>query len=205
MLNSKRILVAVWIFLASLFAFCSTSFAADPAPLAMLKSTAAQMTAELDRHLGELKSNEPLVMGIVNRVLVPHFDLVTTAQLVVGRSYWEQATPSTQNEFIKQFTKYAVRTYAAAISSYDGEKIEFFPLRGGITSGRTQVRSQIIHRDGPPISVVYSVLDKGGAWLVYDFSVDGVSMAQNYRAQFAAPLRQGGLQKLVQDLKQRNG
>lgn len=204
MLNCKRKLIAVWILLAGLFAFCSMGFAADPAPLSMLKNTAAQMTADLDQHLNELKSNEPLVTGIVNRVLVPHFDLVTTAQLVVGRNYWQQSSAGTQNEFIKQFTKYAVRTYAAAISSYDGEKIQFYPIRGDITSGRTQVRSQIIHQDGPPITVVYSVLDKGGTWLVYDFSVDGVSMAQNYRAQFASSLREGGLEKLVADLKQHN-
>jgi len=192
------------VFLVGMVTLCKASLAADPAPLAMLKSTAAQMTAELDKHLGDLKNNDPLVTGIVNRILVPHFDLVTTAQLVVGRNYWQQASSSIQNEFIKQFTKYAVKTYAVAMSSYDGEKIQFFSMRGDISSGRTQVRSQIIHRDGPPISVQYSVLNKGGTWLIYDFSVDGVSMAQNYRAQFASSLRQGGLDKLVQDLKQRN-
>ena len=163
------------------------------------------MVNELNKHLGHLKDNRPLVSGIVKRIVVPHFDLVTMAQAVVGRNYWQEATAPIQKQFISAFTDYAIDTYSSAISSYDGEIIKFYPIRGDIT-GKTRVAidTDIQHKDGPPVHVQYSVLQKGSTWLVYDFSVDGVSLVQNYRSQFAAPLREGGLEKLVKQLQQRN-
>ena len=50
----------------------------------------------------------------------------------------------------------------------------------------------------------YRLLQQQGQWLIYDFSVDGVSIVKNYNSQFAGTLRQGGMAKLVQQLKARN-
>jgi len=185
------------------FLCCSTIFAADPAPLAMLKNTSQQMISELDRHLGNLKGNDRLVEGIVMRVLVPHVDLVSMSRSVVGRNYWDQAASATHQQFTKEFTRYVIRTYSAALESYDGETIKFFPMRGS-NSGRVQIDSSILRKDGPPIQVQYRVLNQGSSWLIYDFSIDGVSIVQNYRSQFAATLRQKGLDGLVSELHARN-
>lgn len=194
----KKILIGLL-----MLVFCSTIYAADPAPLAMLKSTSQQMIGELDRHLGHLKGNDRLVEGIVMRVLVPHCDLESMSRSVVGRNYWDQATPATHQQFIKEFTRYVIRTYSAALESYDGETIKFFPMRGS-SSGRVQIDSSILRKDGPAIQVQYRVLNQGSSWLIYDFSIDGVSIVQNYHSQFAGTLRQKGLNGLVTELHARN-
>jgi len=183
--------------------FCASSFAADPAPLAMLKSTSSQMLHELDRHIGNLKHNDKLVYDLVNRVLVPHFELVSMSRAVVGRDYWQKATSSTQEQFIKEFTSYVIRTYSSALQSYDGETIKFYPIRGGI-SDRVQIDSDLLLKNGPPIQMQYRLIQQGGRWLIYDFSVDGVSIIKNYNSQFAGTLRQGGLEVLVQKLHANN-
>jgi len=195
----------VLLFFLTIGMFMSNAFAADPAPVVMLKNTSNQMVAELNKHLGNLKNNPPLVSGIVKRIVVPHFDLVTMGQLVVGRSYWQDSDAATQKQFISAFTDYAIKTYSSAISSYDGEIIKFYPIRGDISGkSRVQIDTDIQHKDGPPVNVQYSVLSKGGSWYIYDFSVDGVSLVQNYRSQFAGTLREGGLDKLVKMLQQHN-
>ncbi|CAL7960375.1 phospholipid transport system substrate-binding protein [Gammaproteobacteria bacterium] len=183
--------------------FCASSFAVDPAPLAMLKSTSGQMLHELDKHIGNLKHNDKLVYDLVNRVLVPHFDLLSMSRAVVGRDYWQKATSSTQGQFIKEFTRYVISTYSSALQSYDGETIKFYPIRGGI-SDRVQIDSDLLLKNGPPIQMQYRLTQQGERWLIYDFSVDGVSIIKNYNSQFASTLRQGGLEVLVQKLHANN-
>jgi phospholipid transport system substrate-binding protein len=175
----------------------------DPAPLAMVKVTAARMTAEFDKNLGNLKGNTQLVSRIVKTILVPRVDLTAMSQMVLGR-YWTQAPGAMQQRFMHEFTDYVIKTYAAALSSYDGEVIKFSPMRGyAAGQSKAQINSQIFHKSGSPIDVQYRVLNKGGSWFIYDFSIEGVSMVENYRAQFASALHKGGLTYLVQELEKR--
>jgi phospholipid transport system substrate-binding protein len=182
--------------------FGATSFAADPAPLAMLKSTSNQMLRELDKHIGNLKNNDKLVYDLVDRVLIPHFDLNGMSRAVIGR-YWRQSSSATQKQFIKEFTRYVIRTYSSALQSYDGETIKFYPIRGNVGS-RVQIDSDLLLKNGPPIQMQYRLRQQGGQWLIYDFSVDGVSIVKNYHSQFAGTLRQGGLDAVVRKLQKNN-
>jgi phospholipid transport system substrate-binding protein len=118
------------ILLAALMFVGNIAMAADPAPLAMLKSLSAQMTSELDRNIGNLKGNDRLVDGLVRRILLPHFDLTTMSRAVIGRDYWNNASSATQQQFIKEFTRYVIKTYSSALQSYEGEVIKFYPMRG---------------------------------------------------------------------------
>jgi phospholipid transport system substrate-binding protein len=194
----KKILVTSWLLL-----FSCSCLAADPEPLAMLKDTSKQMLCELDQHIGKLKNNDKLVYNLVNRVLLPHFDLVSMARAVVGRNNWQQASTKTQQQFIKEFTHYVIRTYSSALQSYDGETMKFYPLRGNISS-KVRISSDLIIKNGPPIQLQYGLTKQGNDWLIYDFSVDGVSIVKNYNAQFANVLRQRGLEGLVAQLQQNN-
>jgi phospholipid transport system substrate-binding protein len=182
--------------------FGAAVFAADPAPLVMLKNTTSQMLKELDRHIGRLKNNDKSVYNLVNRVLVPHFDLDRMSKAVVG-PYWRKASSATQQQFIKEFKRYIIRTYSTALQSYDGETIKFFPIRGRIGK-RVQVDSDLLLKNGPPVQIQYRLIQQKGKWLIYDFSVDGVSIIKNYNSQFAGTLRQGGLDAVVKKLKKNN-
>ncbi len=186
-----------------LFGVSSGFAVSDPAPLAMIKSTSDQMLKELDKHIGNLKNNDKLVYDLVNRVLVPHFDLSSMSQAVIGRNYWQKASSNTQQQFIKEFTRYVIRTYSAALQSYDGEKIKFFPIRGGI-GDRVQINSDLLLKNGPPVQIQYRLLQQGGGWFIYDFSVDGMSIIKNYNSQFAGTLRHGGLDAVVRHLQKNN-
>ena len=195
------------IIFAFIFLMCNVALAQqDPPPVVMLKTTSNQMIAELNQHLGHLKNNDVLVSGIVKRTVLPHFDLVDMSQTVVGRNYWQQGSPELQQQFIRAFTDYVIRTYSSAIESYDGETIKFYPIRGDISGqSRVQINTDINHKDGSaPVHVQYRVVDKNGTWQIYDFSVDGVSLVRNYQSQFAGTLNQGGLPLLVKELQKKN-
>lgn len=188
-----------------IFCLFTTLAFAEPQPMVIMKQVAAEMTGELNKNLSQLKTNDTIVYKIVDKTLLPHFDLNGMARSVVGRDAWQQATEAQHQQFIKEFTHYVVKTYAAALSSYDGEVIKFYPLREDVgAKTRVQIDSDLIHKSGPPIQMQYRLIKTGNTWLIYDFSIDGVSLARNHQEQFAPTIRQGGLAKLIEQLKQNN-
>ena len=173
-------------------------FAADPAPLAMLKSTSAQMIGELNKHQAQLKDQPKIVNDIVNRILLPHVDLEGMSRAVVGRGYWIQATPKQRRQFETEFTQMVVNTYAAALQNYNGEQVRFFPIRGyDPDQSQVQVNSQILQANNQRINVQYLLTRKGTRWEVYDFSVDGISLVQSYHSQFSSVLADSGFTGLL--------
>jgi phospholipid transport system substrate-binding protein len=151
-----------------------------------------------------LKSNPKVVYGIVHRVLLPHVDIATMSRAVLGPA-WNSATPAQQHEFAQEFTRLLIHTYSSAFASYKDEEVKFYPIRGDIAGRHSvQANSQIIRKNGPPITVSYRLVQRGGNWKVADFSVDGISIIQSFRSQFSQELNQGGIDGLIQRLSQHN-
>ena len=171
---------------------------AESAPVNTLKQVSVQMISELDRSRGHL--NKPIINGIIHRVLLPHVDLESMSRSVVGREYWTQASPTQKEQFKRSFTNLVINVYSAPLSSYNGEKIEFKPLRDA-SAVRPQVESVIIRKNGQRIPVSYRMVQAGGAWKVYDFSVEGISMISSYRSQFGSILQQKGMAGLLNRLR----
>jgi len=47
-------------------------------------------------------------------------------------------------------------------------------------------------------------MKKGNSWLVYDISIEGVSLVNNYRSQFNSILQKSTYQELVKKLKDKS-
>jgi phospholipid transport system substrate-binding protein len=176
---------------------------ADLAPLVMLKQVSSQMIGELERNKGRLGTQ--VIDNIVHRILLPHVDLESMSRSVVGRQYWMQATPAQREQFKREFTNVVIQVYSAPLSSYNGEIIEFKPLRDSVSASRIQVQSVITRKNGQKIPVNYRLVQSGGSWKVYDFSVEGISMVSSYRSQFDNILQQRGMDGLLQRLRQQQG
>jgi len=174
-------------------------------PVGMLQSISNRMIAALKANKATMKNNPKVVVGIVNRIMLPHVDVVSMSRSVLGRTAWMQATSAQRAQFIKEFKTLVIRTYASALASYSNETVQFAPLRGGV-AGRTrvQVDSKIIQPGGPPIPVSYRMVQSGNKWKVYDVIIEGVSLVQSYRSQFANVLSQKGLPGLLKQLSAHN-
>ena len=183
-----------------------------PSPIPLLQTLSNQMISALKANKASMQKEPQVVYQIVQQILLPSADLEAMARSAQGRDAWLSATPAQQQAFIGAFTNLMVHTYAAGLSSYTDETVQFDPIRGGIQSGqnRVEVNSQIIRTDGPPILVSYRLIykqQKGGTydWLVYDFSVEGISMIESFRSQFSAELSGGvSIDALTAKLNQHN-
>ena len=76
------------------------------------------------------------------------------------------------------------------------------PFRGNPNANDVVVRSTIISDSGP-VAVDYRLEKSGDSWKVYDFSVEGIWLIQNYRNQFASQIAQNGIDGLINALNQR--
>lgn len=178
---------------------------AAQSPDVLLKNISDRMLARLDRQKATLKSNAGVVYNLVEEILLPHVDKTGMARSVVGRSAWFNASPATRTRFTNEFTTLVVRTYSTALATYTNETIEFHPVRGGYAGkSRVQVSSLIVRNGAPNVPVDYRLILKGDRWYIYDMSVEGVSLLQSFRSQFAGELSRNNLASLVDSLAKHN-
>lgn len=177
----------------------------DGNPVDMLQSLANKMIDGLRANKATLKTNPTLVYSLAYKVVVPHADLSEMSKRVLPPQTWNKATASQRAKFQSEFTKLLVRTYASALSDYSNQTVEIYPVRGGY-QGKSVVSvvSQIVRSDGPPVAVNYRLISQSSGWKVFDMSVEGVSLLESFRSQFADKLSQGNMDDLIRDLVQHN-
>ena len=174
-------------------------------PVALLQYIADNMVDQLKANKATLKSKPQIVFKLAYQYVVPYADLAEMSRRVLPPAVWNGATPSQRVQFQKQFTTLLIRTYASALTSYQDQVVQFFPIRGNYQSERTvEVRSEIVSSSASPISVSYRLIHVGSVWRLYDMSVEGVSLIESFRSQFADILSTGDIQKLIDRLAGHN-
>jgi ABC-type transporter MlaC component len=64
------------------------------------------------------------------------------------------------------------------------------------------VSTKIMTKKGTEISVDYRLLKRGDRWMmIYDISVEGISLVSNYRTQFNKIIQTNGYTSLVEKMK----
>lgn len=177
--------------------------AADDVATALVRNTSERMLAALEKRRAEIDRNPSLIYGLVEDIVLPHFDFERITQSAVGR-HWRDATPAQREALVNGFRQVLVRTYARALLGYSGEEIRYLPVRPGRQADSVTVSTEVRGRGAPPIPIDYRLYLKGGAWKVYDVVVDSVSLVSNYRSSFTAQVRQGGIDGLIDRLREMN-
>lgn len=179
-------------------------------PVVFLQGLTDELLLRLKQDRSQIQANHKHVFEIVNQVLVPHVDTNMMSRSVVPRSIWMASSPANQAAFSKAFLGIVVRTYASALNAYTDQQVKYLPIRGGY-QGKTQlqVSSQIVRSDGPPVRIIYRLMKVNTKWQVFDMTVEGISLLQSFRSQFAAEFssmsnKQNALAQLTQKLEQHN-
>lgn len=135
------------------------------------------------------------------QLLNDSFDMNTIGRFSLGTN-WKSATPAQQQEYLKLFNNMIVKVYSKRFSDYKGQKFE---VKSARPEGKDSVvTSFIVPNDGPQVQVDWRVRNKGGSYKVVDIIVEGVSMSQTQRADFASVIQRGGgnVEALLQHLRQ---
>jgi phospholipid transport system substrate-binding protein len=116
---------------------------------------------------------------------------------------WNRLNPDQQEEFIKLFKSLLETTYADKIMSYTDEKVIF---KGEIrlSEKAVEIPTTIVTKTSE-IPIHYRLIEKEGRWKVYDVVIEGVSLVNNYRAQFKEILANQRPEALLDILREKVG
>ena len=207
--NNDGLYSLLCIFLLVISGWCVKVNAGAPQndPVKLLQFIADNMITSLKANHANLKSNPQIVYSLANRYIVPYIDIAEMSRRVLPPAIWNGATPSEQAQFKTAFIKTLIRTYASALTAYEDQTIQFFPIRGGLADKQTvDVASEITSKSGssPSIRMNYRLIKNGAVWKLIDLSVEGVDMLESFRAQFADILSRGNMSQLLQKMRTRS-
>lgn len=114
----------------------------------------------------------------------------TIGRFALG-TYWKSASPAQQVEYQKLFRDMIIKVYSKRFSDYKGQQ---FVVKSARQENEKDsiVTSFIVPGDGPEVKVDWRVRNKGGSYKIVDIVVEGVSMSQTQRADFASVIQRGG-------------
>ena len=182
----------------------NTPFALSEAvePLDIIKSITAEVLSRVESDKEQLRDNPGEMYNLVSDLVFPNFDFAVMSRFVLG-TYWDQAEVKQKGEFIDQFRKLLVRTYASALLEFSNQTIEY-PTDKNVVKKKTAKIVQEVITDGEPVTVVYRLHNNKDKWLAFDVSVSGVSLVKTYRGSFMSIIETEGLEQLINSLKEKN-
>lgn len=134
----------------------------------------------------------------LRKELFPYFYFEEMAKRSLG-VHWKDRTPREREEFTGLFRDLLENSYAVKIEGYKGEKILY--RKETVDLPYAEIGTVIVTLQGDEIPVVYRVLKDGARWRIYDIVIEGVSLVNNYRSQFAGILQKSSYPELVRRLK----
>lgn len=142
------------------------------------------------------------MLGAVGRIVGGLFDFQEASRLALGPD-WAVLTRSEQEEFVGHFGSLLDRALilrVAAMAKLEGGLGVRF-VRERVDNDRAVVFTTLATRDGGELPIDYRMRRRGERWAVTDIVIAGVSVAANYRAQFARILRTASPQDLLEMIR----
>jgi phospholipid transport system substrate-binding protein len=130
------------------------------------------------------------------------FDFRDMARRSLG-SRFEELSPADQSEFVRLFTNLIALSYMGKVEAYAGEPIQYLGER--VDGTDASVQSRLVTAKGSQVDVAYRLHQIGDRWSVYDVSVDGVSLVDNYRMQFGRMIQRTSFAELLKTLRTKVG
>lgn len=126
------------------------------------------------------------------------FDWKEMSRRTLAR-HWRKRTEQEKKEFVDLYGKLLEQTYLDRVDGYSGEKVSY---EGEKVDGRYGVvKVKILTKQETAILTEYRLKRQGNNWVVYDISIEGVSLINNYRTQFNSIIARSSYKDLIKKLK----
>jgi len=186
-----------------LVAFSSLALAQEVAPDVLVKGITTEVINIIKQDKDIQAGNPRKIADLVEKRILPHFSFARMTRIAVAVN-WRRATPEQQKVLTEEFKTLLVRTYSNALSLYRDQAIDFKPLRMKPDDTEITVKSEIRQKGAQPVTLDYEMEKTPTGWKVFDVKVSGVSLITNYREDFAAQVRESGIDGLIKVLVSKN-
>ena len=134
-------------------------------------------------------------------ILQKYFDMPKLAKHTLGL-YWKRATPEEQTAYVAVFTEYMSAVYGKRFAEYSGQSLAVQKVR---ETGETSTVFTIVKGAQGEPRVDWDVNTAGGNNTITDVRVEGLSLAETHRQEFASVISSNGgkVQALIDILKKK--
>jgi phospholipid transport system substrate-binding protein len=176
----------------------SSAPAAAGVPTDQLKGAVERVLKTLDDPAlkGDARAGERRVA--VRKIANEIFDFSEIAKRSMAR-HWQPLSEAQRTEFVGLFADLLERSYISKIETYGGEKIQYTAERAD--GDFATVSTRIVTKNGTEVPVDYRMIKRADRWLVYDVSIEGVSLVSSYRTQFNKIIQTTSYNGLVSKLR----
>ena len=170
-------------------------------PLDVLRGHVDQVIGLLKNSRYQEAAKDDLQREKIWEIIRKAFNFEEMAKRAVSKD-WRDFTPLQRERFSSAFSEFLGDTYLDKIQKgYRDEKVVYLDQEM-LTDSKAQVKTKII-REGGEIPVVYSMQKENDTWKIYDVNIEGVSLVNNYRAQFSNILSKKSPDQLIEMLKKK--
>ncbi len=177
--------------------------AAEQGPDAVIRDTVQDVLTVIRQDKAIQNGDQKKIVTLVEEKVLPHFDFVRMTRLAVGKS-WRTATPEQKQALVQEFHTLLVRTYAKVFAVYRDQVVEIKPFRMAADADEATVKTAINKPGAQPVLVDYEMIRTPEGWKAFDVIIEGVSMVTSYRGTFASEIDQGGIDRLIKVLADKN-
>lgn len=138
----------------------------------------------------------------MREMLRASFDEALVSKFVLGTN-WAKASEAQRAEFQKLYEIVVAHNYAGLFKRYSGQTFQVLNERP-LDDTTTVVNAQINQTGGAPAIPVELQVDKeGDSWKATDIKVDGVSMPQTHRKEYASVINRSrnGVEGLLEAMR----
>ncbi|VAW74348.1 hypothetical protein MNBD_GAMMA15-1343 [hydrothermal vent metagenome] len=216
MKSMRTKLHTTWIFLATLLLATTAAMADDTQenkvatdPQPEISDTISELIHRLEDNREQIKLDSQIAYDISNELITPHIDFPRITRLIIGK-HWRKASEEQRARLINEIQTLLIRSYVTAMTSYADEiisnkdRIQYHPSRFKPGDRKASVRATIGISNGQTADVRYQVYFTKGEWKIYDIRIEGISLAITYRSSFDETIKRKGLDKLIEQLAERN-
>ncbi|MCP3672895.1 MAG: ABC transporter substrate-binding protein [Gammaproteobacteria bacterium] len=176
---------------------------AEENPLMIIKTATTKMIEELNLSKKEILNDSRIVMGIVEKQLIPHFASNTISRKVLGK-HARKVTPEQKKQFADAFRFYMIRFYSKAFASYTNQTFEYLAAPETAGKKRVTVKTKLVQSGGQPIPIDYKMQRSGDSWKIIDLKIEGISMVISNRSQFGNQISHDGIDTVIAKLEYKN-
>lgn len=199
-MSTRRLLLAAGLVLFGWTAAPAAQASADPT--AFIEEVSNKAITEMAPAATETDKERAAKL---KPLLEQYFDMPAIAKYMLG-SYWRKATPEEQTDFTAVLTDFLALAYGKRFASYTGHEMEVGRVRDE-GDGRSVVFSTVKLPSGEPARVDWTVEQMGDGYKIADVKVEGLSLADTHRQEFASVISNNGgsVGKLIEVLKKKVG
>lgn len=178
----------------------AASTSATEGPTEVVQAAAQGMLGDLDRDRQAYQRDPAKVGQLVDKYLLPHFDVEYAARGVLGK-YWATATPDQRQRFIDAFYHSLLTNYGSALANFTSDKLKIFPSNVAPDATRATVRTEVKESNGDRAQVNYYLHKTPQGWKAWDVVINGISYVNSYRTDFGEQIEQQGIDAVIKRLQ----